>query len=140
MLQHIIEDLKRRQAGIVGVADASAQKMANEAKRKASWTDRTGNTRNAIHGRAAPYQGGAMLVLAHGSKVGMYHEEGTGIYGPKGKPITPVNAKVLHFKVDGQSVFTKSVKGIPKNPVLKNAAMSQLPELLKALEVHFGGR
>ena len=81
-----------------------------------------------------------MLVLAHGSKVGMYHEEGTGIYGPKGKPITPVNAKVLHFKIDGQSIFTKSVKGIPKNPVLKNAATSQLPELLKALEVHFSGR
>lgn len=49
-------------------------------------------------------------------------EEGTGIYGPKGRPITPVQARVLRFPVKGgRIVFAKSVKGRPATPYLRPA-------------------
>lgn len=41
--------------------------------------------------------------------------EGTGIYGKSGKPITPKNAKALVFEINGQKIFTQSVKGQKAN-------------------------
>lgn len=40
-------------------------------------------------------------------------QEGTGIYGPKGTPIVPINGKFLVFTIGGQLVFARSVKGTP---------------------------
>lgn len=37
--------------------------------------------------------------------------DGTGIYGSRGRPITPVHARVLAFKWKGRMWFLKSVKG-----------------------------
>lgn len=45
-------------------------------------------------------------------------QEGTGIYGPSGKPITPKNARVLVFIINGVTYFCKSVKGSPPRPFL----------------------
>lgn len=52
-------------------------------------------------------------------KYGVFLEEGTGIYGQKGREITPKQAKVLAFKVGGQQVFTKKVKGIKARPFFR---------------------
>lgn len=42
-----------------------------------------------------------------------YQEFGTGIYGPKKRPIYPRNARVLAFRArSGQMVFAKSVSGV----------------------------
>lgn len=46
---------------------------------------------------------------------------GTGIYGPKGAPIRPKRKKVLMFKVGGEVVFARSVKGMKPRPFLVNA-------------------
>ncbi|MFB9476973.1 hypothetical protein [Nonomuraea salmonea] len=55
--------------------------------------------------------------LAHG----WYMERGTGVYGPRGRPIRPVRAKVLRFearnssvqaKGRGRIVFARQVKGV----------------------------
>lgn len=49
-----------------------------------------------------------------------YHQEGTGIYGPKKRKIVPVNAKALRFtalgktKKGNRTIFRRSVKGCPK--------------------------
>jgi hypothetical protein len=45
-------------------------------------------------------------------------QEGTGVYGPTGQPITPKNAKALAFEVDGKTVFAKSVEGTPARKML----------------------
>jgi len=37
--------------------------------------------------------------------------DGTGIYGPFGRRIKPVRAKVLHWEKNGQHFFAKSVRG-----------------------------
>lgn len=136
-LEHIRDEIKRKQAGMHSLGHAAADSMVAEAKSKASWTDRTGNTRRAMHGGVDGVGEEFVIYLAHGSEVGVYHEMGTGIYGPKRRPITPVNSKALHFKVNGKDVFAKSVKGIKKNPVLLNAANAQKAQLLRAIEEYW---
>ncbi len=53
----------------------------------------------------------------------LFVHEGTGIYGPKGVPITPKRAKFLRWrkKQGGGYVYAKIVKGMRPNPFLKNA-------------------
>lgn len=49
--------------------------------------------------------------------------DGTGIYGPRHRPIRPVHAKLLRFKPRGKSryVFAKEVKGMIANHFLLDA-------------------
>jgi hypothetical protein len=70
--------------------------------------------------------GGQWLVMRVGS--GQYYakwvHDGTGIYGPKARPITPKSAKYLAFKWKkrgNKQMFLKSVKGMKPNPYLKDA-------------------
>nr|PZN62466.1 MAG: hypothetical protein DIU58_12340 [Sphaerobacter thermophilus] len=49
------------------------------------------------------------------AKYAIYHQRGTGIYGPKKRPIKPVKAKALRIPVRGGSpIFSKQVAGTPK--------------------------
>lgn len=40
-----------------------------------------------------------------------FMEEGTGIYGPKKRPIRPTTKKALAFKVNGKLIIRKEVRG-----------------------------
>lgn len=53
----------------------------------------------------------------------LYVHEGTGIYGPRGVPITPVRGKYLVFTPRGakRPVFATSVKGMRGRPYLADA-------------------
>ncbi|KYG90793.1 hypothetical protein A0U40_17855 [[Bacillus] sp. KCTC 13219] len=136
-LEQIREEIKRKQAGMVTLGQAIAEDVTAEAKLKASWTDRTSNTRNAIHGGVDAVGDEVIVYVAHGSEVGAYHETGTGIYGPKKRPIRPVKAKVLRFKFNGKEVFARSVKGIKKNPVLLNAVNAKMPKIEEAIKEYW---
>lgn len=48
-------------------------------------------------------------------------ETGTGIYGPKGRPIVPVRAQFLVFTTKTGTVFARSVRGRRATPYLKPA-------------------
>lgn len=132
-LERIRDEIRRKQAGMHTLGQVISEDIVSEAKTKASWIDRTGNTRAAIHGGVDGAGDEFVVYVAHGSEVGVYHELGTGIYGPKKRPITPVNSKALHFKVNGKDVFAKSVKGIKKNPVLMDAVEAKLPTVKQAI-------
>ncbi|MFO7178983.1 MAG: phage virion morphogenesis protein [Pseudomonadota bacterium] len=43
-----------------------------------------------------------------------YHQSGTGVFGPRKKPIVPVNKRALSWKVGRQRYFASSVQGAPK--------------------------
>lgn len=45
-------------------------------------------------------------------------QNGTGIYGPSGKPITATNGKALVFSSGGNVFVRRSIKGTPKRPFL----------------------
>ncbi len=49
-------------------------------------------------------------------------EEGTGVFGPRGEPIVPKNAKKLVFIArDGQKIFARSIKGMQERPFIDAA-------------------
>lgn len=50
-----------------------------------------------------------------------YVHDGTGIYGERGVPITPVYAQFLKFEYDGRLIITRSVKGQEPNPFYERA-------------------
>jgi hypothetical protein len=56
-------------------------------------------------------------------KYAIWLHEGTGIYGPSGRPITPKSGKFLVWKDadTGQTIFAKKVRGIRPRPFLRNA-------------------
>jgi hypothetical protein len=53
----------------------------------------------------------------------LWVHDGTGLYGPLRRRITPKNARALRFRVKGKSgyVFAKSVRGMKRNQFLKDA-------------------
>lgn len=50
-----------------------------------------------------------------------YLEKGTGIFGPRGRRITPTTKKALRFELGGQVVFAKSVAGMRAQPFMKRS-------------------
>lgn len=50
-------------------------------------------------------------IIQNGRNYAMPVNDGTGIYGPTGRPIHPTTAKCLAFMVGGRTIFTKSIKG-----------------------------
>ncbi len=69
---------------------------------------------------------GPVARIGTKSKYGLYVHEGTGIYGPKGVPITPKHGKVLVFtsRKTNKLVFARSVKGMKGTPYLRNALIA----------------
>lgn len=131
------ERLNRKKAGLYALSHQIGKGLERQAKMKAPWRDRTGNTRRAIHGGADLSNKGAIIYLAHGSKVGWYMEEGTGIYGPKSRPIVPKNAKTLRFTFGGSTIFAKSTKGMPKQPIIDPTMDNQWPEIKRKVRTYW---
>lgn len=51
----------------------------------------------------------------------MFVHEGTGVYGPVGHPIVPVQAQFLRFEWHGRIWFMRSVRGQEANPYIDRA-------------------
>ncbi|GKV54241.1 hypothetical protein NCCP2222_01880 [Sporosarcina sp. NCCP-2222] len=133
------EHLNRKRAGLHLLAVSIGKNLEAQAKRDASWKDRTGNTRRAIHGGGEKTSKGAMAFLAHGSMVGTYLEEGTGLYGPHRSPIVPKNANALRFTMGGRVIFAKQTKGMPAQPIIRPTADKQWPEIKRAVRKYWEG-
>lgn len=74
-----------------------------------------------VRGTAGP---SADITVQHPA-VG-YVINGTGLYGPNGRRITPVRAQALRFVLNGRVVFAKSVSGQKPNDFLNKALPSAL--------------
>ena len=66
-------------------------------------------------------------------QIGEWHIQGTGIFGPRRRPIRPKRAKALHFFIDSEEFFMPSVKGIKPNPFFDRAHKRWEPMAQKAL-------
>jgi len=51
--------------------------------------------------------------LRNATEYAEYHQFGTGIYGPSGQPIEPVNADMLAWQYGGRWYYAQSVDGVP---------------------------
>lgn len=138
-----LEYIDRKKAGLHLLAQSIGTDLESEAKRTASWTDRTGNTRRNIHGGADKAPNGSVIYLAHGAQVGLYLEVGTGIYGPKGKPfeIRPKNKKALRFTVGNQVYFAKRVNhpGIKPQPVIEPTVDANMSKIKRNVRHYWEG-
>ncbi len=53
------------------------------------------------------------IVVGTNVRYAAWLQIGTGIFGPRGAPITPTSAQALVFNVGGTRIFAKSIKGTP---------------------------
>lgn len=104
--------------------------------------DRTGNLQRSLRVASVSQASQSVEVKAGGSQgvnYAAYLEFGTGIYGPKGRPIVPVRAKALRFPAAGAGVrlsgnltkaqqragggwqFRRSVRGVRPVRYMENA-------------------
>ncbi|MHC8516991.1 hypothetical protein [Sporosarcina sp. ITBMC105] len=133
------EFISSKVAGLQALSMNIGKNLESQAKANIPWKNHTGNTRGAIHGGGEKRKNGATIYLAHGSKVGTYLEEGTGLYGPHKKRIVPTHAKALRFTMGGRVIFAKSTKGMPKQPVIRPTADKQWPDIKHAVRKYWEG-
>lgn len=73
------------------------------------------------------FRGNSFGFTVTPGRIGRYHLEGTGIYGPKGRLIRPINARALRFEKEGEVLFRMWVRGIRPNPFFGRAFRRWLP-------------
>lgn len=83
----------------------------------------TGRLRASIEAKLVKYSGSIAVVIGTNVEYAMLQHEGTGIYGPNGTPIVPLNAQALRFRPKGSTefVYAKSVRGSMPTFFLKRA-------------------
>jgi len=106
----VAEDLLRR-----------GRNVANLARKYAPVN--TGRLRASIDTRLVRYNGEVAVLVGTNVNYAMFQHEGTGIYGPHGTPIVPVNARFLRFRPKGSTmyVYARSVRGNPPTFFLRRA-------------------
>ena len=121
-------------AVLSGPAGPVVARMADYGRRTVNAAKRTAPVDNGTYRASLQYlvfARGTSVILRVGSDLhyAEYIAKGTGIYGPKHRPIRPVHRKFLKFKPKGATrfVFARQVKGSPPNPHLIDALRSVIP-------------
>ena len=78
-------------------------------------------------------QGEAVGFRAFAGRIGRFHDEGTGIYGPMRRLIRPVTARALRFEIGGEVLFRMWVRGIKPNRFMGRAYRKWIPGARKML-------
>ena len=95
--------------------------------------EKTGNLKHSI-GTTVTRRGGNERVIVYAArKYAEFVHKGTGIYGPLKRPIRPVRAKALRFKIGGEVMFRRSVKGMRPRPFLTRAVQKIIPSQLNRI-------
>lgn len=114
--------------------------LVNDAKAKAYWKDRSGHARQKLTGGVEGTSKECTLYLSHGVDYGEILENGSGIYGPTGKAIVPVRAKVLSWvDTNGKRHFAKKVNGIKPMPILKDTLENNKDTIIDEIVQYWGG-
>lgn len=143
---NIREVLSGELGPVVRAAHRYGRAVSNSAKRKAPVDKGAGRA-------SIDY----LVIVAAGTRVTfrvgtdieymLYQHEGTGIYGPRGRPIRPVTRQFLRFPVKGvfgpvmgtpkgragkrkgrgNIVFARQVRGVPPSPFLVDALKEEIP-------------
>lgn len=105
--------------GAQAFLSTAGQLVVSEAKRQSPAAD--GSLRRSIIAKSPQKQAGNWIAkVGSGLEYAKYQEFGTGVYGPKGVPITPKRVKMLAWKSkSGQMIFARSVRGSKKREFMK---------------------
>lgn len=118
------------QSAAVQWAEDAGRRVVNAAKERAPVDN--GRLRSSISATLELTPGTCILRVGSDVPYARYVEEGTGIYGPAGRRITPTRRQALKFptprswgtggrQADRGFVFRRSVAGSPPNPFLADA-------------------
>lgn len=80
--------------------------------------------------------GSLILEIKLGSKKHqkiLWVNNGTGIFGPEKRPILPINASVLRFKVGRRIIFAKSVRGQRGQRFIERSIKEEAPKITKRM-------
>lgn len=121
-----VDYINRKLAGTHIILQNSAGIMESEAKRNASWTDRTSHARQSIHSGVEGRGRELTLFLAHGVKYGAFLEEGTPPH-----VIRPKNKKALYWKGAAHPVKKVNHPGTKAYPILEDTIRSNKNRLIK---------
>jgi hypothetical protein len=82
-----------------------------------------GILRNTTQARPVVWRGLPASRIGTPVKYALLVHNGTGLFGPKKRKITPKTKKALRFKPKGSArvIYARSVKGMEPNPFLKDA-------------------
>lgn len=124
--QEINALLRGRSGPVVQQVTSYTRRTSNRAKQKVGVD--SGRLRSSItptvnvQGKKVVGRVGSVVQYAR------YHHEGTGVHGPRRRPITPVSSPFLVFPAKGGGlVFTKQVQGSKPNPYLVDALKETVP-------------
>ena len=83
----------------------------------------TGRLRASINTQLVTRDGQPAVLVGTNVRYARWVHDGTGIYGPRGRRITPKSHKRLRFRPKGSRkfVYARSVAGMRPNPFMKNA-------------------
>lgn len=81
----------------------------------------TGQLRASVAVQLRSWQGLPCARVGSNLRRARWVHNGTGLYGPRKKLITPVKAKALRWRGPAGPVFARSVKGMKPNPFLEEA-------------------
>lgn len=83
----------------------------------------TGRLRSSISTQVVMRDGAPAVLVGTNVRYARWVHDGTGVYGPLRRRITPKRSKVLRFRPGGRGryVYAKSVAGMRPNAFLRNA-------------------
>ncbi len=167
LLRQVHEELRRRGEGIRAVPESAVRAGAFEllAQIKQALPKKTSTLARSATVRFERPEAGAFLArIGTHLPYGAYIEYGTGIFGPRQRPIVPVRAKALRWfapvqigvtgdgravyrsaktrsgqttaarKADVAAVFRKSVKGMKPRPVWREQTAKFLPRYVYLIQ------
>lgn len=86
---------------------------------------RTGRLATSISVRLVPRLGGVAVQIGSSLDYALYQHEGTGIHGPRHRPIRPKRrAGVLVFQTGGVRIFARQVSGARATKFLERALIA----------------
>lgn len=133
-----IEALARPGGAVYREVDRIGRRVESRAKRNANVD--TGRMRSSIRNTMSVRGRRVTATIGTDVEYALYQHEGTGIYGPRHRVITPKRGKFLRFEVSGpvgprrpgdrgnsNVVYARYVRGTPPNPFLTSALIAVSP-------------
>jgi hypothetical protein len=120
-----INRVLRSPSGLVAKnMERRGRKVQRHAQRNVN--SRTGALSRSITISWTSYYGAPGVEVGTSLYYGIMVHDGTGIYGPSGRPIRARPGGYLKFQARGGVVYAKSVRGQRSNPFLRDALRSAL--------------
>lgn len=109
----VIQDIDRKKAGMLALANSIALNLESEAKINAPWTDRTAHARQSLNGKATNKGSEYRISLSHGVEYGEVLEEGSPPH-----VIKPKNKKALYWRGANHPVKQVNHPGTKGKPII----------------------